>query len=110
MARQSTPSFVLELPLRTTPGDERRLDKGLFVAATRLHNALLQAGLALVQAIRDDPAWTAARQLPRATATQRQARAGAFAAVKKAHGFSDYDVQALATQHKNAAGFAGRVR
>lgn len=109
MVRKTTPSFVLELALQTTPGDERRLERGLFVAATRLNNAVLQDGLGIVQAIREDPAWAAARTLPRVTAAQRKVRAAAFAAVRKAHNFSDYEFQALAIQHKNAAGFEGRV-
>ena len=107
--KTNTPSFVLELALQTTPADERRLARGLFVAATRLNNTLLQQGLRIVQALRSDPAWDAARKMPRTTGEQRKSRAQAFSEVRKAHGFTEYDFQGLAIHHKNAAGFHGRI-
>ena len=109
MPRKSTPSFVLELALQVTPGDERRLERGVFEAAKRLSNTVLQSGLEILQAIRSDPAWEAARKMPRATSQQRKARGQAFTDVRRAHGFSDFDFQAMAVQHKNAAGYAGRL-
>jgi putative transposase len=109
MARKTHPSFVVELPLAPTPEDEQRLGKGLFEAAKRLNNALLQSGLALVDAMRASPEWQAAKAMPRKDEDARAARGAAFGLVRKAFKFSDYDFQALAVQHKNAAGFAGRL-
>ena len=108
MAKKLKPSHVVELALDTDPADERRL-RGLFTAGARLNNALLQEGLALVDAMRADPAWAAARKLPRGTAEQRSARYDAFKAVRKAHGFSEFEFQASAIRHKNAAGFSDRI-
>lgn len=105
MARKPKPSHVVELPLAPDPADRRRL-LGLFTAGARLNNVLLQEGLAKVDALRADPAWAEARLLPR---DQRQARQDAFRAVRRAHGFSEYEFQARAVHHKNAAGFSDRL-
>ena len=109
MPRKTTPSFVVELPLDTTLSDETQLNKKVFEAAKRLNNVLLKEGLSIVQAIRNDPAWEAARKRPKADKEQRIVRAQAFQAVRKAHHFTDFDFQHLAIKHKNAAGFAGRL-
>jgi hypothetical protein len=74
MARKTSPSFVVELPLATTPEDEQRLGKGLFEAAKRLNNALLQFGLALVDAMRAIPEWQAAKAMSRKDEDARAAR------------------------------------
>ena len=109
MPKASTPSFVLELPLQVSSSDERLLARGVFEAGKRLNNALLQEGLACIERIRQDSDWATARGMPRKTEQQRKARAEAFRAVRRKHGFSDYDFQALAVACKNAAGFAGRL-
>jgi putative transposase len=109
MPRKTTPSFVVELPLDTTLSDETQLNKKVFEAAKRLNNVLLKEGINIVQAIRNDPAWAAARKLPNADKEQRIVRGQAFQAVRKAHQFTDFDFQAMAITHKNAAGFTGRL-
>jgi hypothetical protein len=73
MPRKPKPSHVVELPLATDPADCRRL-LGMFTAGARLNNVLLQDGLRILDALRADPAWGAARALPRASAEQRVAR------------------------------------
>jgi putative transposase len=107
MPRKPKPSHVVELPLATDPADCRRL-LGMFTAGARLNNVLLQDGLRILDALRADPAWALARALPRASAEQRALRQEAFKAVRAAHGFTEFDFQARAIQHKNAAGFTGR--
>ena len=109
MSRKTTPSFVVELPLATTLLDETQLNKGVFEAAKSLNNTPLQKGLKIVEAIRRDPAWEAARKLPRADKDQIKARAEAFQAIRKHHQFTDFDFQAKAIQHKNVASFIGRL-
>lgn len=109
MAKKPKPSFVVELPLATTPSDNSRLGKGLFEAAKRLNNTLLQNGLEIVDAIRNDPAWDLARKMPRKTEEEIIARSDAFRSVRTKHKFSDFDFQYLATKNKNAAGFSGRI-
>lgn len=108
MQRKKRSTHVVELSLETSPSDERRL-VGVFDAAKRLYNTLLQDGLLIVDALRADPAWAAARSLPRTTPAQREARAEAFRAARRAHSFSDYDFQSRATFHKNSAGFSDRL-
>lgn len=108
MPRKKRPTHVVELPLETSPSDERRL-VGVLDAAKRLYNTLLLEGLMKVDALRAAPAWAAARALPRVTDEQRQARAEAFRDVRRAHSFREYDFQSRATFHKNAAGFSDRL-
>jgi hypothetical protein len=105
----STSSFVVSLPLRTTLADERRLIAGVFEAAKRVHNATLQDGLALVDAMRSSAEWAAACVMPKTTPDQRKVRNEAFLVLRKAYRFSDYDLQAIAIAHKNAGGFKDRL-
>jgi hypothetical protein len=49
------------MPLDTTLSDEAQLNKKVFEAAKRLNNVLLKEGINIVQAIRNAPAWEAAR-------------------------------------------------
>ena len=109
MPKKSTPSFVLEFPLVTSLSDEARLNKGMFEAGKRLRNTLLQEGLHKVDAIRSDPAWDVARKMPRADAEQKKLRGAEFQAIRKAHGFTDYDFQASLLKHRKAGGFSARI-
>jgi putative transposase len=108
MPRKSTPSFVVEIPLQVTPGDERQL-LATFEAAKRVYNTVLQAGLKSVQAMRADPAWATAKAMPHKLDEERKARSEAYIAVRKAHGFTDSAFQALAIECKNAGGFSSRL-
>ena len=108
MPRKAKPTYVVEIPLDTTPHDVRRL-AGVFEAAKRLHNAVLQSGLDTLDALRSDPAWAAARELPRKTKEQVAARGAEFTAVRLKHGFTEFSLQGVATAHKNAAGFSDRI-
>ena len=117
MAKPKQQIHVVELALDTTGEDNRRIE-GILEAAKRLINTTLQDGLGIVDAIRNDPAWDAARKMPRgatgpqATDQQRaahKARSEAFNAVLVAHRFSDANFQHIAIEHKNAAGFQDRI-
>lgn len=108
MPRKAKLTYVVELSLDTTPHDERRL-AGVFDAAKRLYNTVLQQGLDILDAVRADSGWAAARKLPRATKEQKVARGEAFAAVRSKHGFTEYSFHTCATTHKNAAGFSDRL-
>ncbi|WP_246039061.1 AAA family ATPase [Dictyobacter alpinus] len=55
-------------------------------AARQLYNAILSEGQKRLRCLRADPAWQHARALP---PSQRSERAAAFAAVLKAHGFTE---------------------
>jgi hypothetical protein len=107
--KKSTPSFVLEFPLATSLSDESRLNKGMFEAGKRLRNTLLQEGLQIVDAVRNDAAWALARKMPKADDIQKKARSTEFSRIRKLHGFSDYAFQSSVLVHRKAAGFEGRI-
>src|SRR5215472_13840057 len=85
-ARKPTPTFLLELPLQVTAGQAKRLCAQM-EAARQLYNALLSEGQRRLRRMRADPAWQAARAIPR---TSAQERARAFGALRRQYGFSDY--------------------
>jgi hypothetical protein len=86
MKKSTTPTFLLELPLAVSPGQARRL-RAHFEAARCLCNALLGEALARLHRMWADPAWQAARAMPK---TQKQERAAAFSRLRQEYGFSEY--------------------
>jgi hypothetical protein len=82
---QKTPTFLLELPLVVEQGQACRLRAHL-EAGRQLYNAILSEGNQRLRQMRADPAWQAARAIPR---THQQERAAAFSALRKLHGFSE---------------------
>ena len=103
MPKARTPSFILELPLAVSTGDERVL-LGRFEAGRRLYNVLLQDALKRLALMRQSKAWQAARTLEKGPE-----RTAAFRVCASHHGFNEYALQAAARQHKDAAGFDGRM-
>src|ERR1043166_3772758 len=85
-ARKKTPTFLLEVPLRVTAGQAKRLRAHL-EAARQFYNAVLSEGQRRLKRMRADPAWQAARAIPRTSALERQC---AFAALRQQYGFSEY--------------------
>src|SRR5690348_6474819 len=85
-AKKRTPTVLLELPLQVTAGQAKRLRAHL-EAARQLYNAILSEGQRRLRRMRADPAWQAARAIPR---TKPKARARAFGALRQQYGFSDY--------------------
>jgi putative transposase len=103
MARKSTPSFVLELPLRTTATDERALAVRLD-AARNIYNACLGEALRRRDRMRESKAWQAGRKLAkgRPGSEERKARAKAFKEISAAYGFTAGDIQRFAQQCRDA--------
>src|SRR6266566_3661515 len=89
---QKTPTFLLELPLQVEAGQAKRLRAHL-EAARQFYNAMLSEGQKRLRRMQADPAWQAARALPR---TQPLERHAAFSAVRTQFGFSDYALQDFA--------------
>jgi hypothetical protein len=79
MKRAKTPSFLLELPLQVDWSQESRLRAHL-EAARCFYNALLSEANKRLRLMRNDPAWAAARSIPR---SNKQERAQAFSALRK---------------------------
>jgi len=83
---KQTPTFLLELPLRVSPTQARRLRAHL-EAARQLYNAILSEGQRRLQRMRADPARQTARAIAR---SRKQERAMAFGALRRQYGFSEY--------------------
>jgi hypothetical protein len=62
-----------------------------------VYNAVLAECIARSRAVNADPAWEAARQLPRRSEEDRAARRAAFDAVAAAHGFTAGAAQSFAS-------------
>ena len=90
--RRTTPTVLLELPLVVHEGQAKRI-WGHLEAGRALYNAVLSEGQKRLRRMRADPAWQAARSMPR---TQKQERRAAFSAVRQRYGFSEYALHAYA--------------
>jgi hypothetical protein len=90
--KEKTPTFLLELPLVAEAGQTARLGAHLEVGR-QFYNAMLSAGQRRLRHMRADPAWQAARAIPR---TQPQERRAAFSALRERYGFSEYAFHELA--------------
>src|SRR5947209_17806341 len=93
-SRRKIPTFVLELPLAVNQGQAKRLRAHL-EAGRAFYNAVLSEGQRRLRQMRADPAWQAARAIPRTHEEERQA---AFSALREQYGFSEYALHAYAKQ------------
>jgi len=94
LPKTKTPTFLLELPLVVEAGQATRLRAHL-EAGRQFYNAVLSAGLRRLRQMRADPAWQAARAIPRAHTQERRA---AFSALRERYGFSEYAFHGLARE------------
>jgi len=92
--KQKTPTFLLELPLVADAGQAARLRSHL-EAGRQFYNAVLSAGQRRLRRMQADPAWQAARAIPR---THTQERRAAFSALREQYGFSEYAFHELARE------------
>jgi hypothetical protein len=69
---QQTPTFLLELPLVVNAGQAKRI-RGHLEAGRQFYNAALSEGQRRLRRMRADPAWQAARAIPRIHKKERQA-------------------------------------
>ena len=93
---KGAPTHVRSWPLRPDPGQCRDLRTRFFTGA-RVYNAVLAEFIARSRAVKSDPAWQSARQLPRRTKDERAARRAAFDAIAAAHGFTAGEAQSFAS-------------
>ncbi len=96
--KQKTPTFLLELPLQVEAGQAKRL-RALLEAGRQFYNALLSEGQRRLRQMRADPAWQAARAIPR---SQKQERQAAFSALREQYGFSEYGLHEAARRLRTA--------
>src|SRR5229473_3634426 len=95
---KKTPTFLLELPLEVEAGQAARLRAHLEVGRL-FYNAVLSEGQRRLRQMRADPAWQAARAIPRA---QKQERRAAFSALREQYGFSEYGLHEAARPLRTA--------
>ncbi len=93
---KGAPTHVRSWPLRPDAGQCREIGVRIFTGV-RVFNAVLGEFIARSLAVKADPAWQAARELPRRTTEERAARAAAFRAVEAAHGFTVDAAQSYAS-------------
>jgi putative transposase len=93
---KDAPTHVRSWPLRPNPAQCRDIQTRFFTGV-RVYNAVLGEFIGRSRAVKSDPAWQAARQLPRRTKDERAARRAAFAAVQQAHSFSGDAAQSFAS-------------
>lgn len=93
---KGAPTHVRSWPLRPTPGQGRCLRIRFFTGA-RVYNAVLGECIGRSRAVKTDPRWQAARELPRRTAKERAARSAAFRTVEHEHGFTAAAAQTYAS-------------
>ena len=96
--RQRTPSFVVEVPLRVGPAEERVLQARL-EAARALYNACLGEARRRWLLVRQSRAYQHARTLPRHTPE----RTDAFKAAKAVCGFTEAALQVYAKNGRHAS-------
>jgi hypothetical protein len=84
-SKKKTPTFLLELPLVVQAGQATRLGAHLEVGR-QFYNAVLSEGQRRLHRMRADPAWQAARAIPR---THKEERRAAFSALREQYGFSE---------------------
>jgi putative transposase len=97
------PTFIAELPLVVSRAQDVAM-LGRFEAGRRLCNSVLGDALKALELMRQSKAWQAAREMPKG-----KGRSAAFKACNERFGFTEYALHAVATRHKNAAGFTDRL-
>lgn len=97
MSRATTPSFVCELPLITTPADERKLLVRLDVARM-VYNACLGEALSRLTRVRSSTEYKTAVGLPRRSLARRTA----FRNADQRSGLSEYSLHEYAKQFSHA--------
>jgi putative transposase len=103
MARETTASFICEVPLQATPADERELLIRLD-CARMVYNACLGESLRRLKQLHESRAYKSARLLPRGIrgSGAAQKRTKAFRDADELVGFQEYDLHAYAKQFGQA--------
>ncbi|MDH6195825.1 putative transposase [Mycobacterium frederiksbergense] len=93
---KGAPAHVRSWPLRPD-GAQCREIRTRFFTGVRVFNAVLGEFIGRSRAVKADPAWQAARELPGRTAAERKGRGAAFRAVEQQHGFTVDAAQSFAS-------------
>ncbi|MDT7761162.1 MAG: hypothetical protein QOC63_582 [Mycobacterium sp.] len=93
---KGAPTHVRSWPLRPDPAQCGDIRTRFFTGA-RVCNAVLGEFIGRSRAVKSDPAWQAARELPRRTAIEGKRRGAALRAVEQVHGFTVDAAQSYAS-------------
>jgi putative transposase len=93
---KGAPTHVRSWPLRPDRA-QCRVIRTRFFTGTRVYNAVLGEFIGRSRAVKSDPGWEAARQMPRRSPAERTARRAAFRSVEQAHGFGVDAAQSFAS-------------
>jgi putative transposase len=95
MSKKKTPSFVCELPLKTTPGDERELAIRLEMAR-QVYNAVLGESLRVLALMRESREWQRVKAMPKG-----KERSALFRAIEDRFDFTPSAMDRFAVACKN---------
>lgn len=93
---KDAPTHVRSWPLRPTGAQCREIGIRFFTGV-RVFNAVLGEFIDRSRAVKADPAWQVARELPHRNPAERQMRRAAFRSVEQAHGFTLDAAQSFAS-------------
>ena len=96
--RTSTPSYVVELPLRVDDQQNRFLEQAFEFGRT-LYNATLGTALGRLQRMRETKEWRKARDL-----SKGRERTKAFNAIHRSFGLTEFGLVTIANNHRRASG------
>src|SRR5260370_14780417 len=92
MRPKPTPTFILALPLQVN-ARRAAVRHAHFECARQLYSALLAEAMKRLRRMKADPAWQAARRLPR---SDKPARRQVFTRLRTQYGFSEYGLHEAA--------------
>jgi putative transposase len=95
--KEKTPSFICEIPLRTTPIIEKSIE-ATFEASRQLYNACLGEGKRRLSLLRDSKDYQKGRSLKKADPNRQKF----FKQAKDKYQFSEYSLHAYAGEVKNS--------
>ncbi len=102
MRPDTTPSFITELPLKTTPVHESTI-LVRYDAGRQVLNACIREGQERLALIRQSKDFQEIQKLPKTIdGGQNKERTEAFKQLNKKHGFTDYDLQHYAVGIRNS--------
>ena len=100
---KGAPTHVRSWALRPDAAQCREIGIRFFTGV-RVYNAVLGESIAGSRAVKADPAWQRARELPRRTTKERAARAAALRAAEHRRGFTVDAAQSYASSLRKSLG------
>ena len=100
MPKETSDSFILELPLKASPMDSKELNIRLD-AARQLYNASLSESLRRLALVKQSKLWTKGRELLKA-GKKKEAKESFLQAQKK-YDFSEYSLHSFIGEVRNSS-------